>query len=346
MNKQILTILMKIKKIDSENNIFLDHKRFLSCFRDMARNDRQLVAMGEFLRDIIRDFNAFDELCLARDNNIQHKDKVLVNKICERKLSDRVHTERAVAYLAHVAEYKTFKEPSISLPPSPSKPIVKPKTTKTDSEHHEPIWSKVARLFCRTIAIIIAIFSALIFAPYIGDSLFFIIPTIFAALFILGAMGCETELKGELKDWLTKASAWKNFRFILVSVIGIVVWGYIFFAELVSISEGTSIFASGLEISELFIYGLFLMVLGPHCAVFDYIYVGSVAEYLFKPTVIATIVSVIICGVFAVINNIDGIGGFFGWLILVPVNFFVFAISLPLPLIWGNLVFAYTSPKT
>jgi hypothetical protein len=62
--------------------------------------------MGRLLRDALAEFDAFTVLVEARESGQKFADKVLVDKICEEKLLDRVHVEQAVGYLCHIAGYK------------------------------------------------------------------------------------------------------------------------------------------------------------------------------------------------------------------------------------------------
>ena len=111
---EMLKILIEIKnKCGIE--VFNNSSKFLSVFNDFTKNDKQHKAIGRLLRDILAEFNAFFILIEARKNGNMVTDKVLVDEICEKKLIDKEHAERAVAYLAHVLEYKIncFKQKNL-----------------------------------------------------------------------------------------------------------------------------------------------------------------------------------------------------------------------------------------
>jgi len=104
---ETLNILIEIRNIQGIET-FKNPNLFLASFKDLSHNNNQQKAIGQLMRDILADFEVLSILTKAKKADNVVADRILIDKICEKKLIDRAYAERAVGYLSHVVEYKSF----------------------------------------------------------------------------------------------------------------------------------------------------------------------------------------------------------------------------------------------
>jgi len=105
LNNEVLKILKQIKQ-KYGIGVFNDADRVFALFSDISKNNEEYRAINNLIREVIIEFDAFNYLCYAKENKNMTADKMLIEKICKQKLSDKNHTECVVNYLAVISNYK------------------------------------------------------------------------------------------------------------------------------------------------------------------------------------------------------------------------------------------------